>query len=278
MRQVRFDGSFDEWRNLARDLLGGGIAPHHVEWLSGDAPGGLFAHCEGQSEAGRHSRLIRIPRQLLAELEMAARFRSDDRWALLYRILWRVAEGERTACLAGDVDGSELHLRIKAVRREAHHLHAFLRFSPSDSDSAPDYVAWFEPAHDILLSAAPHFAERMGLHSWLIATPDDAVFWDGQAMHYARPCPLAWRQLAQGAQDPGAELWKTYYESTFNPTRLNQVVMQSNLPVRFWKNLPEGPLIPHLMSRARAGSQKNGQAERVTNQAGKRIGAGRQGD
>ena len=278
MRQVRFDGSFDEWRNLARDLLGGGIAPHQVEWLSGDAPGGLFAHCEGQPEAGRHSRPIRIPRQLLAELEMAARFRSDDRWALLYRILWRVAEGERTACLAGDVDGSELHLRIKAVRREAHHLHAFLRFSPSASDGAPDYVAWFEPAHDILLSAAPHFAERMGLHSWLIATPDDAVFWDGQAMHYARPCPLAWRQLAQGAQDPGAELWKTYYESTFNPTRLNQVVMQSNLPVRFWKNLPEGPLIPHLMSRARAGSQKDGQAERVTNQPGKRIGAGRQGD
>ena len=275
MHQLRFDGSFDEWRPLARDLLAANIPPHRVEWLSSDEPGSLFAPCTDAFAPGGASRQIRIPKQLLAELEVAARFRSDDRWALLYRILWRVAEGDRTACMAGDVDGSELQLRIKAVRRESHHLHAFLRFSPTTVDDAPDYVAWFEPAHDILRSAAPHFAERMGLHSWLIATPDDAVFWDGQAMHYARPCPPVWRQLAQEAQTDDAELWKAYYESTFNPARLNRAVMQNNLPVRFWKNLPEGTLIPQLMSRARAGAQQDGQAERVALRPGKRIGAAR---
>ena len=124
---------------------------------------------------------------------------------------------------------------------------------------------------NILTSAAPHFAERMGLHSWLIATPDDAVLWDGNIMHYANPCPAIWRQLAQTAQESGAELWKTYYESTFNPARLNRDVLQNNLPVRFWKNLPEGPLIPQLMSRARAGAQRDSQAERVATRPGKRI-------
>ncbi|WP_312234854.1 DUF4130 domain-containing protein, partial [Stutzerimonas nitrititolerans] len=146
MHQVRFDGSFDEWRPLARDLLAAGVEPHQVEWLNGDAPSSLFTQCADLPEPGNPPRPIRIPRQLLAELEMAARFRSDDRWALLYRILWRVVEGERTACLVGDIDGSELHLRVKAVRREAHHLHAFLRFSPSEASDAPDYLAWFEPA------------------------------------------------------------------------------------------------------------------------------------
>lgn len=276
MHQVRFDGSFDDWRSVARDLLAGGITPHEVEWLSGDMPGGLFEHCNTSPEPTESSPPIRIPRQLLIELEVAARFRSDDRWGLLYRILWRVARGEQTARLVGDLDGSELHARIKSVRREAHHLHAFLRFSPTRSDDGPQYVAWFEPAHDILLSAAPHFAERMGLQTWLIATPADAVLWDGERMHYLDPCPPGWQQLAQDAQDPGVELWKTYYESTFNPARLNRVVMQSNLPVRFWKNLPEGPLIPELMSRARAGAQHDGQAERVANRPGKRIGAARQ--
>lgn len=271
MRQVRFDGSFEGWRDAARALLGEGVAPHHLEWLTGHAAGSLFEQDEAPAP-GSSAPNIRIPRQLLAELQSAARFRSRDRWSLLYRILWRVAQGDGAARLAGDIDGSELHSRIKAVRREAHHLHAFLRFSPSGADSAPDYVAWFEPAHDILLSAAPHFAERMGRHSWLIATPEDAVLWDGITMHYADPCPLVWRQLAQGAQDPGAELWKAYYESTFNPARLNREVMQSNLPVRFWKNLPEGSLIPQLMSRARAGAQRDGQAERVASKAGKRIG------
>ena len=275
MRQVRFDGSFEGWRDAARALLAEGVAPHRLEWLTGDERGGLF----GQDEIAGASPLparIRIPRQLLAELQSAACFRQRDRWSLLYRILWRVAQGDHSARLAGDIDGSELHARIKAVRREAHHLHAFLRFSPSGVDSAPDYVAWFEPAHDILLSAAPHFAERMGLHTWLIATPEDAVLWDGATLHHARPYPLAWRQLAQSANDPGAELWKTYYESTFNPARLNREVLQNNLPVRFWKNLPEGPLIPQLMSRARAGAQRDGQAERVARQPGKRIGVARQ--
>jgi probable DNA metabolism protein len=271
MRQVRFDGSFDDWRAAARRLLLGGVAPHQVQWLSGDTPGGLFDEPE-TLEAIEQPRSIRIQRQLLAELEAAARYRTGDRWSLLYRILWRVAKGDQTARLAGDADGSELQARIKSVRREAHHMHAFLRFSPTGSKDAPDYVAWFEPAHDILRSAAPHFAERMGLHSWLIATPDDAVLWDGQIMHYTEPCPASWKQLAQSAQDPGVELWKTYYESTFNPARLNREVMQSNLPVRFWKNLPEGPLIPQLMSRARAGAQRDGQAERVASRPGKRIG------
>jgi len=271
MRQVRFDECFEGWRDAARELLREGVAPHQVEWLGADEFGSLFDELD-TAAAGEPMPTVRISRELISELECAARFRTRNRWSLLYRILWRVARGDRTARLVGDIDGSELHARIKAVRREAHHMHAFLRFSPTNVADAPDYVAWFEPAHDILPSAAPHFADRMGLHTWLIATPDDAVLWDGAQLHHFRPCPPAWRQLAQTAQDPGTELWKTYYESTFNPARLNRGVMQSNLPVRFWKNLPEGPLIPQLMSRARAGAQLDGQAERVANRPGKRIG------
>lgn len=276
MRQVRFDGSFDGWRDAARDLLRSAIAPHRVEWLGGNDTGGLFNEPDAFETLDPISTPApRIPRSLIDELEIAARFRTSDRWSLLYRILWRVANGDRTARLAGDVDGSELQARIKAVRREAHHLHAFVRFYPLEAEHAPDYVAWFEPAHDILLSASSHFADRMGLHSWLIATPDDAVLWDGQTMHYCNRCPARWRQWAQGAKDSGAELWKAYYQSTFNPARLNPDVLQGHLPVRFWKNLPEGPLIQQLMSRARAGAQRDGQAESVATRAGKRIGQAR---
>jgi len=270
MRQVRFDGSFDGWRDAARGLLEHGVAPHQVEWLGKGELGGLFNEPDTCGPVGA-APPVRIPRQLIDELENAARFRTGDRWSLLYRILWRVAKGDQTARLAGDIDGSELHARIKAVRREAHHMHAFLRFSPTGCIEAPDYAAWFEPAHDILRSAAPHFAERMGLNSWLIATPSDAVLWDGAVMHHADPCPPAWRRLAQSLNDPGAELWKTYYESTFNPARLNRNVMENNLPVRFWKNLPEGALIPQLMSQARAGAQRDGQASSVAERPGKRI-------
>ena len=271
MVTMRFDGSFEAWRGCARSLLQQGIAPHEVNWAAGTEPAGLF-DSQVTADLGEQAKPIRIARQLLDELQIASRYRIENRWSLLYRVLWRVAQGDPSARLVGDVDGSELHGRIKAVRREAHHLHAFLRFTPLATDTGPSHVAWFEPAHDVLPWAAGHFADRMGGNSWLIATPDDGVCWDGAQMHYSRPCPTEWRQLAQRATDPGGELWKTYYESTFNPARLNQGVMETNLPVRFWKNLPEGMLIPQLMSRARAGAQRDGQAERVAGKAGKRIG------
>ncbi len=270
MRTVRFDGSFQGWRDAARVLLQEQIAPHEVNWVSGGDVG-LFDE-PMPAPAATDGPRIRVPRQLLDELEMAARFRTEHRWSLLYRVLWRVIQGDASARMAGDVDGSELHARIKAVRREAHHLHAFLRFSPLEDGDGPRHVAWFEPAHDVLPWAAHHFAERMGENSWLIATPDDGVCWNGQTLHHVRPCPPQWQRLAQSAADPGGELWKAYYESTFNPARLNRSVMESNLPVRFWKNLPEGMLIPELMSRARAGAQRDGQAERVAGRQGKRIG------
>ncbi|MBK3870101.1 DUF4130 domain-containing protein [Pseudomonas stutzeri] len=271
MLTARFDGSFQGWRNCARLLLQEQIAPHELNWASANEAAGLFDD-PSPLPPSHDGKRIRVSRQLLDELEMAARYRMDDRWSLLYRVLWRFSQGDASARLVGDVDGSELHARLKAVRREAHHLHAFIRFRPTEAGDGPQHVAWFEPAHDVLPWAAGHFAERMGGNSWLIATPEEGVCWDGQAMHYTRPCPPQWRQLAQNAADPGGELWKAYYESTFNPARLNRGVLESNLPVRFWKNLPEGMLIPQLMSRARAGAQRDGQAERVAARIGKRIG------
>jgi len=272
MHNAHFDGSFSAWREIARSLLQRGIAPHQINWLDNTGHAGLFDQSNDSFEAVAATQAPRVPRQLLELLQSAARFRQEDRWSLLYRILWRVARGDRSAMLPGDMDGSQLHRRLKAVRREAHHLHAFVRFHPRpDGAEGPQLVAWHEPAHDILASASGHFAERLGRSTWLIATPQDGVYWDGQQLHYQRPCPAEWQQLAQNPEDKGEALWLAYYGSTFNPARLNPGALQNSLPVRFWKNLPEGPLIPQLMSQARAGAQRDGQAEGVARQPGKRI-------
>ncbi|WNF46469.1 TIGR03915 family putative DNA repair protein [Pseudomonas sp. SG20056] len=272
MHSAPFDGSFAGWREVARSLIQQGVPPHQITWLTDDDSGGLFDHAPAPNNAPPVTPPLRIPKQLLELLQSAARFRVEDRWSLLYRILWRVAQGDRAAMLPGDIDGSQLHKRLKAVRREAHHLHAFLRFHPRPEDAeGPQLVAWHEPAHDILASASGHFAERLGRTTWLIATPDDGVYWDGQRLHYQRPCPSEWQRMAQTPEDTGEALWLAYYGSTFNPARLNRSALETSMPVRFWRNLPEGPLIPQLMSQARAGAQRDGQAEAVSRQGGKRI-------
>jgi uracil-DNA glycosylase family protein len=45
-------------------------------------------------------------------------------------------------------------------------------------------------------------------------------------------------------------LWRSYYGSIFNPARVNPKAMRSEMPVRYWKNLPEADLLPHLMQKA----------------------------
>jgi len=212
---------------------------------------------------------------LLTQLEQAARYRGEQRWNLLYEVLWRVAHGDRTAMLAGDRLGSELQRRIKQVSREAHHLHAFVRFVPLPQMLAErlqlDLVAYHEPAHDILESASAHFADRLGRQRWLIATQQDGIRFDGQVFDYRRRCPDDWRQWAHNADDPGAELWRTYYRHTFNPARLNPDALRLHMPGRFWRHLPEGMLIPQLEGLARQGKQRDGQAIEVAGQRGKKI-------
>lgn len=269
MQVLCCDDDFECWRAQARELLAQNVPPHAVVWEDQSIPQ-LFAAEPSAVYAGP-LQAPRVPAALLAQLRSAARYRTTGRWNLLYRILWRVIKGERQAMLAGDPDGSELQRRIKAASREAHHLHAFLRFHPLPGDVDLDYVAWHEPAHDILASASMHFAERLGRQRWLIATPRDAVWYDGQQLDYRQPCPPEWRVRAEAVRGRDDALWETYYASIFNPARLNRKVMQGHMPLRFWKGLTEGKLIPVLLSKARAGSQKDGQADGVTGKAGKVI-------
>ena len=50
--------------------------------------------------------------------------------------------------------------------------------------------------------------------------------------------------------------------------------MQGHFPARFWRNVPEGPLIPGLISEARTGKQRDGQASQIATKRGKKIGLG----
>lgn len=268
------DDLFGTWRDQARVLLGHGIDPAEVTW--GQGPMDDLLAIPTPLPRGPGPFRARVPAALLAQLEQAARYRGEQRWNLLYEVLWRVAHGDRTAMLAGDRLGSELQRRIKQVSREAHHLHAFVRFVPLPEALAErlqlDLVAYHEPAHDILESASGHFADRLGRQRWLIATPTDGIRFDGSELDYRRHCPREWVDWARHAEDPGAALWRTYYRSTFNPARLNPDALRLHMPGRFWRHLPEGMLIPQLEGLARQGKQRDGQALEIGLQRGKRVG------
>ncbi|MEO7495868.1 MAG: UdgX family uracil-DNA binding protein [Massilia sp.] len=210
----------------------------------------------------------RLPRKLVDMLRTAACCRIADRWAFLYRVVWRWWRGDAAVMSAADEDGARLHAMVKAVKREEHDMHAYIRFRERpEAAGAPRFVAWFEPAHDVLPQVARHFVERMGRVSWMIATPDASVLWDGATLHNTGP-------LLRGAaelDDAGEALWLTYYRSIFNPARVNEGLLQSHIPSRFWQHLPEGAVVPAMISEAHSGARRSGQAEAVGRRSGSTI-------
>jgi uracil-DNA glycosylase len=284
--------NFAEWREAARELLVHGAAPETVNW---GAPGAdLFSGAPVEALAQHNaaeplpapapqsavgpvpspvpSDALRaapnLPRSLMDLLQTAACCRQPDRWAFLYRIVWRWAQGDHAVQSAADADGARLHAMVKAVHREEHDMHAYIRFRERPAELGPPrFVAWFEPRHDVLPQVAQHFVSRMGKVSWMIATPDASVLWDGATLHNCGPLVDSAADLV----DHGEALWLTYYRSIFNPARVNAPLLYSHIPSRFWKGLPEGALVPQMVSQASLGARRTGQAQAVGRKQGATI-------
>ncbi|HEY5799638.1 MAG TPA: TIGR03915 family putative DNA repair protein, partial [Burkholderiaceae bacterium] len=255
--------TFDDWRAQVRGLLARGVPPHEAQWQDGGGHGDLLdgtaaatteLHATESVACARSQ--VRLPRKLVEMLEQAACCRQADRWAFLYRVVWRWQHGEHDVASAADADGARLHAMVKAVRREEHDMHAYVRFRERpDADGPPRFVAWFEPAHDVLPQVARHFVARMGKLTWMIATPDASALWDGETLALTGP-------LLQGPadiEDAGEALWLTYYRSIFNPARLNAGIMNSHVRARFWKHMPEGSQVPAMVADAATGARRTGQ-------------------
>jgi len=84
-----------------------------------------------------------------------------ERYGLLYRLIWRVAHGERALPeVVSDPLIHRLHIMRKSLARDIHKMHAFVRFRQVETPEGERYVAWFEPEHHILESVGPFFRDR----------------------------------------------------------------------------------------------------------------------
>src|SRR5690606_30388306 len=54
------------------------------------------------------------------------------------------------------------------------------------------------------------------------------------------------------AEDASEALWATYFANIFNPARVKLEAMRSEMPKKYWRNLPETRLIPAMLADAEA--------------------------
>ncbi|GJG86680.1 hypothetical protein tb265_18610 [Gemmatimonadetes bacterium T265] len=262
MPAVPFDGTFEGWRAAARAALAADLAPAHAVWQpAGDAQHALPldapdaaprpAPAPNAASVPAAHPAAAVPRRFLALGAMVACHRDPERWATLYRVLWRLTRGGEPHLLAVAVDPDVLQLArmAKAVRREVHKLHAFVRFRlVRAADGVDEYVAWFEPEHDVVEQAAELFVRRFANMRWAVLTPRVSVRWDGAALSVGPGVP---RRAAPSA-DALEHLWGTYYAHVFNPARVKLQAMRAEMPKRYWRNLPEAPLIAPMVRDAPA--------------------------
>ncbi len=159
---------------------------------------------------------------------------------------WRLLHGERGLMEAhADPLMHRLFLMAKAVRRDLHKMHAFVRFRAVEGQSER-YAAWFEPEHYIVEATADFFVERFPAFAWSIYTPVGSLHWDRTALTVGPPG----RREDAPDHDAFEAGWTGYYESTFNPARVNPALMRKEMPLKYWKNLPEAAGIAGMIQDA----------------------------
>ena len=248
MQTVVIKPEYEAWRVAARRLLAQRVKPEDALWSDDPQDACLFDGGDTLKEESPLSE-IKVPSAFMDMARSAAVHSDTKRWSMLYRMLWRLTlGGERhLLSLATDRDVRQIQDWCKAVGRDIHKMHAFVRFRLVNVDPTTgreQFVAWFEPDYRIVRLAAPFFEKRFGGMDWSILTPHECAHWDGKRLYFTDGVP---RDSAPDA-DALDDLWRTYYRNIFNPARVKISAMQSEMPKKYWKNLPEAPLIAELIA------------------------------
>ncbi len=252
-------GDLAEWRDVARRFLLAGTEPKAIDWRVKNEEQGLFdgaAISRPNSTslpvvANEACAQVSVPPAFMRLAEAVICHSDPGRFTLLYRLLFRLRQERHLLAVKSDADVVAAHRMHKSVGRDYHKMTAFVRFKemplPTGVVGRRRFLAWFEPDHFIVARVAPFFQRRFNDMDWIIATPRGSASWDGESL----------RVSTEPAQKPDIsdetdELWRTYYASIFNPARLKVKMMMTEMPKKYWKNLPEAELIPGLIAGAEA--------------------------
>ncbi len=254
MKQLLIEPTFSSWQFAVRELLHEHIPPAEVIWQdSRDSQNSLFSAThtsqirDSADARSSTTAIFQVPRRFVDVARRVALHRASNKWALLYSVLWRILhENRNLLSIRVDDEVSRLLRMHWEVGADAHRMKSLLRFRRIRQNVNDTYIAWYKPDHLVVPLVVSHFADKFATMHWAILTPDCCAHWDGMKVRFSEGVD----QSCAPQDDALEELWKTFYESTFNPARLSMKTMRSEMPVRFWKTLPEAEVIGRAVSEA----------------------------
>jgi uracil-DNA glycosylase len=209
------------FREEARALLAHQVPPDAVQWETAQAQNADFfmdpsAGPERVRAVPKAASAI-VPTSFLRLCEVVVLHNDPGRFALLYRLLWRLVHEPGLRNNPVDSDMLHAHQMGQAVRRDLHKMKAFVQFrSIHDVAAQPLLLAWHEPTHHVVEASAPWFARRMPQSRWVIFTPERSVEFDGHKLHFGPGLPRA-EVPPSGASE---QQWLATYRRVFGERAL----------------------------------------------------------
>ncbi|AKQ65997.1 Uracil-DNA glycosylase, putative family 6 [Myxococcus hansupus] len=173
------------FRAVARGLLAREAPPDrvHFDEVRGH-PEGLLRAAARWEACGRLAPAV--PRDFLGMTRAVLPHRDPGRWALLYRVLWRLTHGEPALLQRHeDTDVRQLRWMEQSVRRDLKAMTDAVRFRRVPRHGREHHVAWYAPEHRILRAVAPFLVRRFASFAWSLFTPDGGAHWDLERLTFA---------------------------------------------------------------------------------------------
>jgi probable DNA metabolism protein len=187
---LKSETDWEGWRQATRTLVLTGTEPQAVTWSVGKQASALA------EESGS----FHVPRALVSLASLAIQARDQERFGLLYGLVWRIHNGEKVLEDAADPDLSLVRRMALSVRADAHRMRTNMRFLPVAEQGGTRFLGWFEPAHFVLPANARLLARRYPNLSLSVVTPDGAAHWDGSSLLFGTG-------LRHAADDEALQAW-----------------------------------------------------------------------
>jgi DNA polymerase len=182
------------FRAQANSLLAHQVPPADIDWTA------LASPTCGESVVGATSRPAQlpsalhaiVPRSFVRLTELVVLHRDPRRFALLYRLLWRLVHEPELAASGVDSDLALAQSMAQAVRRDILRTRKAVRLRVLPMrDGMVLNLAWCEPQHHVTEEVAQVLSGMVLDQPWLLASPDRCLLWNGEHLLCGPGVPAA---------------------------------------------------------------------------------------
>lgn len=197
---------FATWRSASRYFVHLGTEPEALHWTVASI-GAAQQYGAGTAQYPAPAPVMNLSRRFALALGQALQLHDPERFARLYRIMYRLAHDGLELTDLHDPDLVWLRQSMAAVRATTLRFReAFSAFSAQQQASG---ILQSAPEHYILEANARYCTQR-NVRPWQVVTPYRRMEWTGDTLRFAAGTDVVRDEAAVQWQVDGTGIWRGY--------------------------------------------------------------------